>query len=237
MGMRNNTNKLMRLKLLIPLLLVGFWVSAQTPIVNPTPWYEYSKKLSAGKIQLKSIGEYDTSFTIPSIAASVTLDTITANKTVTFTNGSSTDKGVVIYVYNSNNSGFTWNVSGSVIESTGGAISTLDRGLHIFYWNSTAWARLSTSGGGAGTVTSISADYGLTGGTITTSGTIKADSNSLATRAILYKVTDSLGAAISLKGTVTSVATGYGALGGTITGAGTVSVDTNIVISRLRDKK
>lgn len=61
------------------------------------------------------------------------------------------------------------------------------------YWNLYAQG----GGGGSGTVTSVATGYGLTGGTITSSGTLKADSNSLATRAVLYKVADSTFAAIN----------------------------------------
>lgn len=125
------------------------------PMVNNIPWYEYSKKLSVGKFMLKSAGEYDTSFTIPANTASITLDTISADKTVTFTDGSAYDRGVIMYVQNANSSAFVWNVAGNVKEADGTVISNLPRGLHIFYWNSNAWIRLSTSGGSSPTVDTL----------------------------------------------------------------------------------
>lgn len=47
---------------------------------------------------------------------------------------------------------------------------------------------------GSGTVTSVTGGYGLTGGTVTTSGTFAVDSVSLATRARAQKIADSLAA-------------------------------------------
>jgi hypothetical protein len=90
----------------------------------------------------------------------------------------------------------------------------------------------STGGGGGGGVTSVATGNGLTGGPITTTGTVSVDASSLVTcgTAITGKVwwngtkfvcgTDN---AIS-GGAVTSVATGNGLTGGPITTTGTVSV-------------
>jgi hypothetical protein len=65
-------------------------------------------------------------------------------------------------------------------------------------WRTIAFKdEIPAGGGGSGSVTSVATGYGLTGGTITTTGTLKADSNSLATRAVLYKVRDSLAATIN----------------------------------------
>lgn len=124
------------------------------PQVNNVPWYEFAKKLSAGKVMLKQSGTYDTSFTIPYITASVVLDTITEDKTVTFPNDSATTgRGVVILVWNVNNSEHTWNVSGNVLESHDGSdIDTLGRGGHLFYWTGAYWSRLAASGGGGGVI-------------------------------------------------------------------------------------
>ena len=142
--------------LLILFTALSFSAIGQTvPMTNNVPWYEYSKKLSVGKFMLKSSGEYDTSFTIPSNTASITLDTIAADKTVTFADGASTDRGVTMWIQNSNNSAFIWNVAGNVKEADGTVISNLPRGLHIFYWNSNAWIRLSTSGGSSPTVDTL----------------------------------------------------------------------------------
>ncbi len=84
---------------------------------------------------------------------------------------------------------------------------------------------------GGGTVTSITASTGLTGGTITSAGTIAVDlSYQLPQKCSHGQVATSDGAGLwncvtpAVGGTVTSVATGTGLTGGPITGAGTVSV-------------
>ena len=100
------------------------------------------------------------------------------------------------------------------------------------------WA-CGTDTAGTGTVTSVAAGTGLTGGTITGSGTIAADTTYLQRRVVsacavgssirtinadgsVVCQVDSTGA-----GTVTSVATGAGLLGGPITGSGTVDLRLN----------
>jgi len=89
---------------------------------------------------------------------------------------------------------------------------------------------------GSGTVTSVATGAGLTGGPITTSGSISVDTTYLQRR-----VSGTCGSGASVRainadgtvvcetddvgiGTVTSVATGTGLTGGPITGAGTVSI-------------
>lgn len=96
-----------------------------------------------------------------------------------------------------------------------------------------------SSGGGTGTVTNVSTGYGLSGGPITTTGTIIADSNLLATRLRLQKVSDSLAAIIATKGsgTVTQVNNGYGITGGPITTTGSLGVDSTLLATRLRVQK
>lgn len=83
----------------------------------------------------------------------------------------------------------------------------------------------------SGTVTSVATNTGtgITGGTITSSGTIAADTVILATRQRVQKAVDSLNTVIATKGsgTVTSVAAGYGTTFTTITASGSVVVDTN----------
>lgn len=93
----------------------------------------------------------------------------------------------------------------------------------------------------SGTVTSVATGYGVSGGTITTSGTISADTAAMATRDRVQKAVDSLNVSIGTKGsgTVTSVATnnGTGITGGAITGTGTIAADTTILGTRAwRDK-
>jgi len=89
----------------------------------------------------------------------------------------------------------------------------------------------------SGTVTSVATGYGAIGGTITTTGTISADTAAMATRDRVQKAVDSLNISIGTKGsgTVTNVATnnGTGITGGAITGTGTIAADTTILGTRL----
>ena len=63
-------------------------------------------------------------------------------------------------------------------------------------------------GGGSGSVTSVATDITMTGGTITTSGTLKVDTTIMATRLRVQKGIDSLGAA--KQATLTNPITGTG---------------------------
>jgi len=85
-----------------------------------------------------------------------------------------------------------------------------------------------------GTVSSVATGFGLSGGTITTTGTLVADTNSMATRARVQKAVDSLNVNIATKGsgTVTSVAAGTGMSFTTITSTGSVNADTVALSTR-----
>jgi len=62
-------------------------------------------------------------------------------------------------------------------------LDTVNKKLYFYKLSAIPkWNEISGSGGGAGTVTSITGGIGLTGGTITTSGTLAADTNFLVTR-------------------------------------------------------
>lgn len=63
---------------------------------------------------------------------------------------------------------------------------------------------------GSGTVTNVSTGYGMLGGPITTTGTVRVDSNNIATKALLKKKIDSI-AALNGGGTVTSIGLEAGA--------------------------
>jgi len=103
-----------------------------------------------------------------------------------------------------------------------------------------------------GTVTSVASGYALSGGTITTSGTLSVDSSTLSsyylrrkdsltatnllgyvTRKILADTASAIRSAAG-SGTVTSVATntGTGITGGTITTSGTLAIDTLLISTR-----
>ena len=94
---------------------------------------------------------------------------------------------------------------------------------------------------GSGTVTSIATNLGLTGGTITTSGTLSVDTSSASIlsrqrAANTYYLASNPSGYTTNTGTVTSIATGLGLSGGTITTSGTLLVDTSSasILSRQR---
>ena len=95
-------------------------------------------------------------------------------------------------------------------------------------------------GGGTGTVTQVNAGTGLTGGSITTTGTLAVDTNAIQRRVTGFcnagswlRVLNADGSAVCQAeqglGTVTQVSAGYGLLGGNIFNAGTLSINGAIV--------
>jgi hypothetical protein len=133
-----------------------------------------------------------------------------------------------------------------MVSDTNTVSSTKRNGLLIFskqlnnyaFWDSARgkWRQFSEA---TGSVSSVGSGFGILGGPITSTGTLRVDSASVSTRARLQKVADSISALISSGGlgTVTSVASGYGTSFSTITNAGTVTVDSNVIASRARLKK
>jgi hypothetical protein len=105
----------------------------------------------------------------------------------------------------------------------------------LYVWTGNAWRKAKNDG----TLTSVSAGTGMSFTTITSTGSVSADTNVLATKSYRQKGDDSLGAIIATKGTgtVTSVGTGYGINGGTITTTGTLTADTLNLATRLRLQK
>jgi hypothetical protein len=63
---------------------------------------------------------------------------------------------------------------------------------YLYYHNGTSRVQVGAGGGGSGTVTSITAGYGLNGGTITTSGTIRVDTTKIATIRMLDSVANEI---------------------------------------------
>ena len=116
-------------------------------------------------------------------------------------------------------------------------------GTTISYDNSTYYLASNPNGytSNTGTVTSVASGLGLSGGTITTSGTLLVDtaSASILSRqraANTYYLASNPNGYTSNTGTVTSVATGLGLSGGTISTSGTLLVDTSSasILSRQR---
>jgi hypothetical protein len=141
-------------------------------------------------------------------------------------NNSSTPSGTLNLLFGSN---------GSAPAETG--LSIANTGLITF-----ATGQTFPGGSGGGTVTQVNTGAGLTGGPITTSGTISIPSagvlNSMLANSAITVVAGSglsgggtvaLGGTVTLTntgsgGTVTSVGTGAGLTGGPITGSGTISI-------------
>ena len=116
-------------------------------------------------------------------------------------------------------------------------------GTTISYDNSTYYLASNPNGytSNTGTVTSVATGLGLSGGTITTSGTLLVDtaSASILSRqraANTYYLASNPNGYTNNTGTVTSVATGLGLSGGTISTSGTLLVDTSSasILSRQR---
>jgi hypothetical protein len=76
--------------------------------------------------------------------------------------------------------------------------------------------------GGSGTVTSVATGFGLSGGTITTTGTLLVDSASIATRSRVQKGIDSLGAV--KQNVITNPVTGTGTTNRSVKFTGTSAV-------------
>ena len=112
----------------------------------------------------------------------------------------------------------------------------------VMQFNGSVWICSSPAASSGGTVTSITAGSGLTGGSITSSGTLAADTTFLqrriasscpagsSIRAIAADgsvtcQTDAIGT-----GTVTSIATGAGLTGGPITGSGTIGLASGLTL-------
>jgi len=149
-------------------------------------------------------------------------------------NDSATPSGSLNLLFGSN---------GTTPTETG--LSIASNGLISF-----ATGQTFPGGGGGGTVTSVNTGAGLTGGPITTSGTISIPSagvtnSMLVNPSITVQAgtglsgggTVALGGTITLNntasgGTVTSVGSGTGLIGGPITGSGTLSLDTSFTDAR-----
>jgi hypothetical protein len=136
--------------------------------------------------------------------------------------------------------------------STAGMVESRSGGFKFPDGSIQTTAASGTGSGGSGTITSITAGSGLSGGTITSTGTISVDPSQTQSRvsgscpagssirAIAADGTvscenDDVGSGGSGGGTVTSITAGGGLTGGTITGAGTIGVDTSQIQVRVGD--
>ena len=139
------------------------------------------------------------------------------------------------------------NAAGTGGFSSAGIIESRTGGFR--FPDGSVQATAASGTGSGGTVTSVTAGAGLTGGTITDAGTISIDTSQTqrrvsgacpdgsSIRAIAVDGTvscenDDVGTGGG-GGTVTSVTAGAGLTGGTITGAGTISVDTSQIQRRV----
>ena len=92
--------------------------------------------------------------------------------------------------------------SGNAMSVSGGVTQLSE--LHTTTKIADAYISSAATWNAKGTVNSVATGYGLTGGTITNTGTISADSTELATKALVKKQIDSV-AALSGGGTLTSI--------------------------------
>ena len=118
-------------------------------------------------------------------------------------------------------------------------------GGQVLQYNGSVWVCATPAASSGGTVTSVTAGTGLTGGTITGSGTIGADTNVLQRRVVatcavgssIRAIADDGSVTCQLDaigaGTVTSVATGAGLTGGPITSSGTVNLASTQLLPTL----
>jgi hypothetical protein len=131
---------------------------------------------------------------------------------------------------NSGNSAFEWV---NVVDSVRKKAATDS----VFYYKAgVAYFAFRDSAGTNG-VTSIATGLGLTGGTITTTGTIAVDTAnaSILSRQRAANTYQPIGSYLTTA--VTSVGSGYGISGGTITTTGTLTLDSATVYSALIRKK
>lgn len=188
--------------------------------------------------------KYNANKSKPNLTAGTGITITGTSPNLTITNSSPSSGGTVTTVGTTNGYAITTSVANATTTPTI-TIATDSTKLSTKYYADTRKPSLTagtgisitgtspyltitnTSPSSGGTVTSIATGYGVSGGTITTSGTITADTstNKLATQ---YYVTHRG----YNSGTVTSVATGYGLTGGAITTTGTLKADTSSISTK-----
>lgn len=130
------------------------------------------------------------------------------------------------------------NVPNYTLSGLGGVPTTRNLTINGTQFDLSA-DRSWTISSGSGTVTSVAAGAGMNFSTITTTGTVSADTVALSTRAWRQKGIDSVVNLIANSGggTVLSVAAGTGMSFSTITTTGSVAADTSILATRARVQK
>ena len=189
--------------------------------------YSQSNNFSIGTASAKTLNF----FTGGTLAANERLK-IDGSGNITF-DGLTTNNGL----YAANSSGYLSQVlAGNANTISGGYINT-DSTKVPFWYDTTSGDRklvtptyLSSFGYGTGSVTSIIAGNGMTGGTVTSTGTFNIDSTKIpfwydTSSGFRKLVTPTYLSSFGYgTGSVTSVAAGTGLSGGTITTTGTISM-------------
>ena len=202
-----------------------------------------------GRITAASSGTDAQGVTSVATSAPITGGTITATGTIGITQASASSDGYLSSTdwttFNNKGSGdgtvtsvaTSGPITGGTITSTGTIGITQASASADGYLSSTDWSTFNNKTSNTGTVTSVATSGPITGGTITSTGTIGITQASASANGYLSS-TDwtTFNNKTSNAGTVTSVATSGGLTGGTITSSGTISIaDDGVTQAKMAD--
>ena len=193
-----------------------------------------------GRITAASTGSDAQGVTSVATTAPITGGTITSTGTIGITQASASANGYLSSTdwttFNNKGSGdgtvtsvaTTGPITGGTITASGTIGITQASASADGYLSSTDWSTFNNKTSNTGTVTSIATTGPITGGTITSTGTIAITQSSASADGFLSSTDwSTFNSKTSNTGTVTSVATSGGLTGGTITSSGTISIATD----------